>query len=577
MKKQIFQSISYWAFVPMIISGIFLAALICVEYNTFKDDGLFLDDSFRCTQQQHQKISRSLRSLELAEHRFLAFGDKSELTACQENLKGFSEVLGASTCFVSSNNVDSSIIKLLCHSIGNKLVLSKTASEKKTAPDQLTLMWEATQLTDSLRNIIIQFENDGIASIQNTYQKKSLHLIWWRNLLLSVTILFFFFPGFLYVYDLRKHVSKRRLGNEPFGKDALNISEDENGILFSDNPIPMWVISIPEKRFLEVNDAAMTHYGYSREEFLRMSIYDIRPYSEAKKLKSNEFNAQNSLYYTAGVWMHQKKDGTLIKVNITVHNLSFRGREAKLILANDVSHKMIVEESLNNSLDELSDLAMHLEKVRESERTHIAREIHDELGQQLTVLKMNISWLQKGAGKDNESTQEKLGETLQLIDSTMETVRRIATDLRPSILDDLGLVATLEWQTQNFERNANITCKFSSSEAEMQVSPDIATGIFRVYQECLTNVLRHSGASSVMCDLQIDQDVMMFHVADNGNGFSSAGLVPKKTLGLRGMRERIKLLGGSFDITSEQGMGTSILITVPLNDKKMKNKQKSDA
>lgn len=576
MKKQIFQSISYWAFVPMMVSGLFLGALICVEYRTSKDDGLFLENSFRCTQ-QHQKISRSLRALELAEHRYLASGDKTELTSCQENLEEFSVVLGSSTCFISPNNADSGNIKLLCHSIGNKIVLSKTAYEKKAAPDKQTLMWEATLLTDSLRNIITKLENDGTASIQGTLQKNALHLTWWKSLLLSATILFFFFPFLLYVHDVRKHVSKRLSGNENIGQDDLNISEDENGILFSDNPIPMWVISIPEKRFLDVNSAAMSHYGYSREEFLRMSIYDIRPYSEVKKLKSNEFNAQNSLYYTAGVWMHQKKDGTLIKVNITVHNLSFQGREARLILANDVSHKMIVEESLNNSLDELSDLAMHLEKVRESERTHIAREIHDELGQQLTVLKMNISWLHKGSGKDEESTREKLGETLQLIDSTMETVRRIATDLRPSILDDLGLVATLEWQTETFERNANIICKFSSRAAEMQVSPDIATGIFRVYQECLTNVLRHSGASSVMCDLQIDQDVLMFHVADNGNGFSSAGLIPQKTLGLRGMRERIKLLGGSFDITSELGMGTSILITVPLNDKQMKNKQKSDA
>jgi signal transduction histidine kinase len=128
-------------------------------------------------------------------------------------------------------------------------------------------------------------------------------------------------------------------------------------------------------------------------------------------------------------------------------------------------------------------------------------------------------------------------------------------------------MATLEWQTENFERNANITCKFSSREEEIQVSPEIATGIFRVYQECLTNVLRHSEASTVLCDLQLEQDVLMFQVADNGIGFSSASLAEKKTLGLRGMRERIKLLGGSFDITSVMGMGTTILITVPLNDK----------
>ncbi|MBC7867384.1 MAG: sensor histidine kinase, partial [Gloeobacteraceae cyanobacterium ES-bin-316] len=247
------------------------------------------------------------------------------------------------------------------------------------------------------------------------------------------------------------------------------------------------------------------------------------------------------------------------------HNIFYEGTDARLVLANDVTQKIMAEEALNKSHEQLRQLATHLEKVRETERTHIAREIHDELGQQLTGLKMDISWLNRKIKNQDVEVHAKISETIQLIDTTVKTVRRIATELRPSILDDLGLLAALEWQTEEFEKRFEIKSVFKSNVLEANVNADLATGIFRIYQECLTNVLRHSEAGQVKSFLQIKNDVLRLTITDDGKGFIAKDIANKKTLGLLGMKERTNLLGGSYEITSMPGEGTSVLITVPLN------------
>jgi len=226
----------------------------------------------------------------------------------------------------------------------------------------------------------------------------------------------------------------------------------------------------------------------------------------------------------------------------------------------------LAEEALNKSHEQLRQLATHLEKVRETERTHIAREIHDELGQQLTGLKMDISWLGRKITNQGNDVKLKINETIHLIDLTVKTVRRIATELRPSILDDLGLLAAMEWQSEEFEKRSEISCVFSSNVTEANVSADLATGIFRIYQESLTNVLRHSAASQVKSFLKIKEGILEFSISDNGKGFIANEIANKKTLGLLGMKERTNLLGGSYEITSKPGKGTSVLIIVPLNN-----------
>lgn len=348
-------------------------------------------------------------------------------------------------------------------------------------------------------------------------------------------------------------------------QEALRKSEEKYRLLFNQNPTPMWMLSWPGNQFLDVNNAAIKFYGYSKQEFLQMSGHEI-----SLQINSNQTNAipeglANRKDFT-GISEHIKKDGSTVKVNIVAHNIVYEGSDAVLVLANDVTEKILAEEALKKSHKELRQLATHLEKVRETERTHIAREIHDELGQQLTGLKMDISWLNRKIKNQDTEVHLKIAETIELIDTTVKTVRRIATELRPSILDDLGLIAALEWQSEEFEKRFEIKCVFKSNVAEAQIGAELATGIFRIYQESLTNVLRHSEGTMVSSFLRIEDRILRFTIKDNGKGFIATDIENKKTLGLLGMKERTNLLGGTYEITSSPGEGTSVLIIVPLSN-----------
>ena len=348
-------------------------------------------------------------------------------------------------------------------------------------------------------------------------------------------------------------------------EEELKASEEKYRLLFHKNPLPMWMLSLPERRFLDVNDAAIGIYGYTKEEFLNMDIWDIRPSDEKKHLKEQLAKIKDGERYS-GVWNHIKKDGSVVRVNIISHDIVYNGKPAKLVLASDITARLEAEEKLQESHEAYKQLASHLEVVREAERTHIAREIHDELGQQLTGLKMDISWLSKKIDVQDAEVQEKIKETISLIDGTVKTVRRIATELRPSILDDLGLVPAMEWQSEEFERRSGIPTVFTSNKSSVNLSPDMSTAIFRIYQESLTNVMRHAGAGKVEASLEVDDTNVKLTINDDGKGFLVEEIANKKTLGLMGMRERATLLGGSYQINSRPGGGTSVNIVVPFKN-----------
>jgi signal transduction histidine kinase len=217
--------------------------------------------------------------------------------------------------------------------------------------------------------------------------------------------------------------------------------------------------------------------------------------------------------------------------------------------------------------EQLRNLSAHLQNIREDERKHIAREMHDELGQFLTALKMDLLWLNKklSTGEETDANREKLKEMTRLVDEAVLFVRKLAAELRPSILDDLGLIPALEWHSQEFTRRFQINVEFKSRVEEIETSPMIATGIFRIYQESLTNVARHSEAKKVVSVLEIIGGEIHLSIADDGKGFDMNGSGRTKTLGLLGMKERALMLGGTLEIISEPGKGTTIYISVPLD------------
>jgi len=221
-------------------------------------------------------------------------------------------------------------------------------------------------------------------------------------------------------------------------------------------------------------------------------------------------------------------------------------------------------ERLRESEDKLRRLAAHLISVREEERAHIAREIHDELGQVLTGLKMEVAWLAKRL-KDKVLI-DKTDSMCGMIDSTVQTVRKIATGLRPEMLDDMGLIAAVAWQAKEFQKRTGIRCR-AKLPAEVKFDIDISTTMFRIFQEILTNVARHSRATRVDIELTLGAEQVGLEVVDNGVGIQDNELTARKSLGLLGMQERALLFGGDVRITGTPGHGTRVSVTIPLSRK----------
>lgn len=205
---------------------------------------------------------------------------------------------------------------------------------------------------------------------------------------------------------------------------------------------------------------------------------------------------------------------------------------------------------------QLQELAGFLQTVREEERSHIAREIHDELGQALTALRIDLNWLRSKCSGSDPRIAERLEAAFQLVVRTLDVVRRISEDLRPGMLDSLGLAAAIEHHVAKFSAHAGIPCKLSMNREEFEVGDKLATAIFRLVQEALTNVTRHASASNVAVQLNDVNDILQLTVQDDGCGFAVP--VSKKTFGLLGMRERVNMLGGRFEIESAPGQGTRI-------------------
>ena len=219
---------------------------------------------------------------------------------------------------------------------------------------------------------------------------------------------------------------------------------------------------------------------------------------------------------------------------------------------------------LKNSRAQLLLLAHHEQTRREEDRARMAREVHDELGQALTGLKMDVAWLQKHTGPQQKDLLQKFRDMSDLVDTTIQGVRRIATELRPGMLDDLGLVPAMEWQLQEFQKRSGIRCRFTSSLEEVALDAEETTVLFRILQETLTNVARHASATQVEVSLDEEQGYVRLRVLDNGRGISESEVNGSKSFGLLGMRERVLLRSGDFHIQGTPGQGTTVVIKLPL-------------
>ncbi len=244
----------------------------------------------------------------------------------------------------------------------------------------------------------------------------------------------------------------------------------------------------------------------------------------------------------------------------------------KRFIASQKEKLKILEEGkqqLKESHDKLRQLAAHLQSVREEERTHIAREIHDELGQMLTALKMDVALLQRKVKNVNPNLDEAVNDMHSmsgLIDDTIKSVRKIATELRPEILDELGIKDAIEWATQMFQNRTGIECTFVTNLNELNLRRDQTTALFRILQETLTNITRHANATEVKVNLNREDNELMMEVADNGKGITDPDPKGEKSFGILGMKERTILLGGEFKIQGISGKGTKVIVRMPIDN-----------
>ena len=221
------------------------------------------------------------------------------------------------------------------------------------------------------------------------------------------------------------------------------------------------------------------------------------------------------------------------------------------------------EDQLRQSHEQLRALSMYLQHIREEERTRIAREIHDQLGQSLTGLKIDLAWLVSRFPRELKPLLEKAKSMVSHIDETIQTVRRISTELRPGILDDIGLAAAIEWQANEFQNRTEIHCEVQNELGDIVLDQDLNTAFFRIFQETLTNIMRHAKATRVKVQLAKERENIVLRVQDNGVGITEDKINKTRSIGLLGMKERAALLGGEFKITGKPGQGTPIIVSIP--------------
>jgi len=279
----------------------------------------------------------------------------------------------------------------------------------------------------------------------------------------------------------------------------------------------------------------------------------------------------------------RRKNGTYALIHDRAYIVrDTRGKPVRALGAmTDITERKLAEAQLERSKDQLRALAFRLQKAREDESRRIAREIHDVFGQALATLNLDVVWLgQTIAQEQDRALRSQLRKRLKsmevLLHSTVNSIQRFCQDLRPAMLDDLGLAATLQWQAADFEKRTRIRCQWKPKPEAVILNGNEATALFRIFQETLHNVARHARARLVTLKLQKISGHLVLKVADDGAGFDESKLPVRRSLGLLGMRERAILIGADLQVQSAPGKGTTVTVTMPITSAILKKIRKHD-
>ena len=346
-------------------------------------------------------------------------------------------------------------------------------------------------------------------------------------------------------------------------EQAVKESEEHYRHLFEQSRDAIYTTTT-EGKFVDINQSFLDLFGYTREEIMGFKAQAIYANPSDQPRLQQEVDQKGFVRdFEAKL---RKKDATEIDCLITA---SVRQANDRSILGyqgiiRDITKRKQAEAELKRSQEELRNLTTHLQSVREEERRSLARDIHDDLGQALTALKMDLSMLGKKFPKDQKTLFDKTQAISKLMDTSIKTVKRISTELRPDVLDDLGLTAAIEWQAEEFQQRTGITCEVTSDPRDIILDRDRSTAIFRIFQESLTNVARHAQATRVTASLKEKAGTLELKVRDNGRGINKEQISDPKSFGLIGMRERVYPWEGQVKIKSVPGKGTTVAVRIPL-------------
>ena len=344
---------------------------------------------------------------------------------------------------------------------------------------------------------------------------------------------------------------------------ALAESESKYQAAFQLSPFRLTINRFDDGRFIEVNEAFLQDLGKERAEVLGKTSVELGLWADPELRNVYAARLVRERVIRDLEFPGYMKDGKRQITQLSSALIEIRGELCVLTVAHDVTERRHAENAAEQSRQQLRALASKQQAVREEERKSIAREIHDELGQALTGLRIDLAWLRSRIGGRNPEAAERLGSALERIDGTLNAVRRIATELRPSVLDNLGLAAAIEWQALEFQRRTGIKVVLRPSSEDVQVHPGQATTVFRILQESLTNVARHAAAGRVEIRFTADEQRLRLQVEDDGRGITASELTDSRSLGLLGMRERAAAAGGSLRIEPVRGGGTTLVLEMP--------------
>ena len=333
------------------------------------------------------------------------------------------------------------------------------------------------------------------------------------------------------------------------------------------NIIPQAVFEMDKEGYFEfLNPQGYEFFGYTQKEISEgLKFWQLFDAEDRQRLWKNVHDVcHGKCNITGNEYTALRKDGT--KFFALIYSCPINDQEADKLhgLILDIDKRKKAEMELESSRDQLRDLSIHLQSVREEERAFLAREIHDELGQSLTALKMDLLWIDKRLPKENHGIIDKTKSMVSLLDSTIQVIKKICSDLRPGLLDDLGLKAAIEWYTEEFIDRTGIICKLNINFDELEIDKDLEISIFRIFQETLTNVTRHAEATKVNADFHLDNYTLFMKIEDNGIGISNEQIKDPKSLGLVGLRERVYPWNGNLKIQGFPGRGTVVSAEIPL-------------